>query len=48
MSGEVRIERDGPIARLVFDHEKRRNAITVDMWESIPAAVRTVQPVMPA
>ena len=43
MSGEVRIERDGPIARLVFDHEKRRNAITVDMWEAIPAAVRTVQ-----
>jgi enoyl-CoA hydratase/carnithine racemase len=43
MSGEVRIERDGPIASLVFDHEKRRNAITVDMWEAIPEAVRTVQ-----
>ena len=43
MSGEVRIERDGPVARLVFDHEKRRNAITVDMWEAIPDAVRTVQ-----
>ncbi|MGB8331810.1 MAG: enoyl-CoA hydratase [Polyangiales bacterium] len=41
MSGEVRIERDGPIARLVFDHVNRRNAITVDMWEAIPGAVRT-------
>ena len=43
MSGEVRIERDGPLARLVFDHEKRRNAITVDMWQAIPDAVRTLQ-----
>jgi enoyl-CoA hydratase/carnithine racemase len=43
MSGELRIEKDGTIARLVFDHEKRRNAITVDMWEAIPGAVQTVQ-----
>ena len=43
MSGEVRIERDGAIARVVFDHENRRNAITVDMWEAIPEVVRTVQ-----
>jgi enoyl-CoA hydratase/carnithine racemase len=43
MSGEVRIERDGPIARVVFDHETRRNAITVDMWEAIPGVVRTLQ-----
>lgn len=43
MSGEVRIERDGLIARMVFDHEERRNAITVDMWEAIPDAVREVQ-----
>jgi len=43
MSGELRIEKDGPIARLVFDHEKRRNAITVDMWDAIPGAVQTVQ-----
>ena len=43
MSGEVRIERDGPVARLVFDHEKRRNAITADMWEAIPEAVQTLQ-----
>jgi enoyl-CoA hydratase len=43
MSGEVRIERDGPIARMVFDHAQRRNAITVDMWEAIPVAVEQVQ-----
>jgi len=43
MTGEVRVERDGPVARLVFDHEERRNAITVDMWEAIPGAIRAVQ-----
>ncbi len=43
MSGELRIEREGPIARLVFDHEERRNAITVDMWGAIPDAVRELQ-----
>lgn len=43
MSGEVRIERDGPIARMVFDHQARRNAITVDMWEAIPDVVQTLQ-----
>jgi len=43
MSGEVRIERDGPVARLVFDHEERRNAITVDMWNAIPGAIGAVQ-----
>ncbi|MGD8608455.1 MAG: enoyl-CoA hydratase [Myxococcales bacterium] len=43
MSGEVRIERDGSIAWLLFDHEKRRNAITVDMWKAIPGAVREAE-----
>ena len=40
MSGEVKIHRDGSIARLMFDHAARRNAITVAMWEAIPEAVR--------
>lgn len=40
MSGEVEIHRDGSIARLMFDHAARRNAITVAMWEAIPEAVR--------
>ncbi len=43
MSGQVRIERSGPIARMVFDHQERRNAITVDMWRAIPGAVQTLQ-----
>jgi enoyl-CoA hydratase/carnithine racemase len=43
MGGEVRIERNGAIARLVFDHEQRRNAITVDMWLAIPGVVREVE-----
>jgi enoyl-CoA hydratase/carnithine racemase len=43
MSGEVRIERDESVARVVFDHEKRRNAITVDMWEAIPNVVEQLQ-----
>ena len=36
MAGEVRIERDGAIGWLVFDHEARRNAITAGMWQAIP------------
>lgn len=43
MGGKVEIERDGSIARLVFDHAARRNAITVAMWEAIPGAVRELQ-----
>lgn len=39
MSGEVRLEIEGPIAWLVFDHAERRNAITVGMWEAIPDSV---------
>jgi enoyl-CoA hydratase len=37
--GQVRIERDGAIGWVVFDHVERRNAITVAMWEAIPAAI---------
>ncbi len=36
MTAEVRIERRGATASLVFDHQQRRNAMTVDMWQSIP------------
>ncbi len=32
----VRIERDGAIGWLVFDHEARRNAMTIDMWRQVP------------
>lgn len=33
---EVRVERDGAIAWMIFDHQERRNAITLDMWQAIP------------
>lgn len=39
MAGNVRIEREGAVAWLLFDHEARRNAITAAMWQAIPAAV---------
>ncbi|MDA3039319.1 MAG: enoyl-CoA hydratase [Actinomycetota bacterium] len=35
-TAEVRIERDGSIGWLVFDHETRRNAMTVGMWQALP------------
>lgn len=36
MAGEVRIERDGPVAWMIFDHAERRNAISARMWQAIP------------
>ena len=38
MGGEVRIEREGAIGWLIFDHLERRNAITGAMWEAIDKA----------
>jgi enoyl-CoA hydratase/carnithine racemase len=38
MSGTVRIEREGPLAWLVFDHPERRNAISAEMWQALPGA----------
>ncbi|MDH5671746.1 MAG: enoyl-CoA hydratase [Myxococcales bacterium] len=40
MSGSIRVERNGAVGFLVFDHEARRNAISVDMWRAIPEAAR--------
>ena len=39
MSGRLRVERDGPIGRMVFDSPARRNAISGDMWRAIPDAM---------
>lgn len=39
MAGQVRVERDGPIGWLVFDHVERRNAISVEMWSAMPGAI---------
>jgi enoyl-CoA hydratase len=35
----LRVERDGPIGRMVFDSPARRNAISGGMWRAIPAAM---------
>lgn len=29
----LRVEQDGPVATIVMDHERRRNALTKDMWQ---------------
>jgi len=42
MPGVVRKEKDGAIGWIVFDHPERRNAISLDMWQEIPEAVRTL------
>ncbi len=34
--GRLRMERDGPVGRLVLDHPVRRNAISAQMWRAIP------------
>src|SRR5262245_2482092 len=39
MSGTVRIEKDGAIGWIVFDHPQRRNAGSAQMWRQIPGAV---------
>jgi len=39
MPGTVRIEKEGALGWIVFDHEERRNAISAEMWQAIPGAV---------
>lgn len=40
MGGRVRVEREGAIAWIVFDHPERRNAISFEMWQAIPRVTR--------
>jgi enoyl-CoA hydratase len=40
MPGQIRVERDGAIGHIIFDHPERRNAITSEMWREIPVAAR--------
>lgn len=37
VSGSVYVEREGPHGWLVFDHRERRNAVSLEMWQAIPA-----------
>jgi enoyl-CoA hydratase len=40
VTGTIRVERDGPVGTIVFDHPARRNAISHDMWRAIPEAAQ--------
>jgi enoyl-CoA hydratase len=40
MPGQIRVNRDGPLAEVIFDHPERRNAITAEMWRAIPKLAR--------
>jgi enoyl-CoA hydratase/carnithine racemase len=37
--GKLRVEREGPVGRLVLDNPQRRNAIGADMWRGMPRAI---------
>jgi enoyl-CoA hydratase/carnithine racemase len=43
MAGVVRVETEGALGWIVFDHLARRNAITAQMWAAIPAAARRLE-----
>ena len=38
MAGRITVDRRGAIGWLVFDQPERHNAVSVDMWQQIPAA----------
>jgi enoyl-CoA hydratase/carnithine racemase len=40
MPGQIRVEHDGAVARIIFDHPERRNAITAEMWRALPPIAR--------
>jgi enoyl-CoA hydratase/carnithine racemase len=40
MSSRIRVERDAHLGWIIFDHPERRNAITAEMWRSIPGAAQ--------
>jgi len=42
MGGRVRVEKEGSLGWVIFDHPERRNAISIDMWGEIPEAVHEV------
>lgn len=42
MGGVVRVERKGNIGWIIFDHPQRRNAISAEMWQAIPAAAQAL------
>lgn len=43
MAGKVRIEKQGHLGYLVFEHPERRNAISLEMWREIPRAAAALE-----
>ncbi len=42
MGGQVRVERQEQIGRIIFDHPERRTAVSGEMWRAIPDAVQAL------
>jgi len=42
VGGRIRSEKEGALGWLVFDQPERRNAVSVEMWQELPDAVRTL------
>ncbi len=42
MGGRIRLEKRDRIGWVVFDHPERRNAISVEIWREIPAALQAL------
>lgn len=42
MAGQVRLDKQGKLAFIVFDHQERRNAITAQMWRDIVPVAQEV------
>jgi len=40
---ELVVRRDGPVAILVLNRPERRNAITIEMWQTLPRIIREVE-----
>jgi enoyl-CoA hydratase/carnithine racemase len=39
MGGRIGVEHDGAIGWLIFDQPERRNAVSLEMWQALPAAI---------
>ena len=38
----ILVERSGPIGRIIINNEAKRNAMSLDMWQAIPEAVKAL------
>ena len=40
MTDKLKMEKDGPIGWIIFNQPEKRNAVSLEMWEAMPAYVR--------